>query len=170
MQLSAGVSRLLVLVYLPLLLAFVLAQAPLALDLRPYRVLVQGGQERLEENPLGVRPGDVLEWRLQAENRGQSPLNRVVLVIPIPKETFYLEATARPLEHRGQRILPEFSFDGGRTFGLPPLKRKVRVVEGGREVEKEVVVDPKEYTHARWTLPVLGPGEKVLVSLRTQVR
>ncbi len=152
------------------LLALALAQAGLVLDLKPYRALVQNGKEAFEENPIGVRPGDVLEWRLVAENRTQGPLQRVTLVIPIPKETFYLDGTARPLEHRGQRVLPEFSFDGGKTFGLPPLKRKVKVTEGGKEVEKEVVVDPKEYTHARWVIPVLGPGEKVMVSLRTQVR
>lgn len=151
------------------LLSWALAQT-LGLDLRPYRVLVREGKEAYEENPVGVKPGEVLEWRLVAENRTQAPLQRVVLVIPIPKETFYLEGTARPLELMGQQVLPEFSFDGGKTFALPPLKRKVKVVEGGQEVEKEIVVDPKEYTHARWVIPVLGPGAKVQVALRTQVR
>jgi len=33
-----------------------------------------------------------------------------------------------------------------------------------------VEVKPEAYTHARWVLPELGPGQSVLVKLRTQVR
>jgi len=117
-----------------------------------------------------VRPGDVLEWRLVAENRAQGDLRQVALVIPIPKETYYLEGSAKPLQVGGTIVPPEFSFDGGKTFGRPPLKKRIRVVENGKEVEKEVEVKPEEYTHARWVIPVLSKGDKVMVSLRTIVR
>ncbi|WP_038056890.1 hypothetical protein [Thermus amyloliquefaciens] len=156
-----------VLAFLALVLA--LAQA-LSLDLRPYRVQVVEGKEVYEENPLSVKPGDVLEWRLVAENRSQGTLRQVVLVIPIPKETFYLEGSAKPLVLGSVTVRPEFSFDGGKTFGFPPLKKRVRVVENGKEVEKEVEVKPEEYTHARWVVPEVPKGTKVQVSLRTAVK
>uniref|UniRef100_A0A7V4E7G7 DUF11 domain-containing protein n=1 Tax=Thermus tengchongensis TaxID=1214928 RepID=A0A7V4E7G7_9DEIN len=150
-------------------LALALAQA-LSLDLRPYLVKVVEGKEVYEENPLAVKPGDVLEWRLAAENRSQGTLRQVALVIPIPKETYYLEGSAKALTLNGSTIRPEFSFDGGKTFGFPPLKKRVRVVENGKEVEKEVEVKPEEYTHARWVIPEMAKGARVQVSLRTVVR
>lgn len=153
--------------FLALLIA--LAQA-LGLDLKPYLVRVVEGKEIYEENPVAVKPGDVLEWRLVAENRAQGALRQVALVIPIPKETAYLDGSAKPLSLNGSTIRPEFSFDGGRTFGVPPLKKRVRVVENGKEVEKEVEVKPEEYTHVRWLIPELPKGGKVQVSLRTMVR
>lgn len=151
-----------------LALAIGLAQS-LGLDLRYYLVKSLEGKEVYEENPLQVKPGDVLEWRLAAENP-QGPLRQVILIIPIPKETYYLEGTAKPLSLNGATIRPEFSFDGGKTYGLPPLKKRVRVVESGKEVEKEVEVKPEEYTHARWVLPEFPKGAKLQVSLRTAVR
>ncbi|WP_424155641.1 hypothetical protein [Thermus aquaticus] len=159
--------------FLAFLLALGLALAqtaqPLLLDLKAQKVVVKEGKEVLEE-ALAVVPGDTLEWRLVAENRGKETLRQVALVVPIPKETFYLDGTATPLRLGNATIRPEFSFDGGKTFGLPPLKKRVRVVENGKEVEKEVEVDPKEYTHARWVLPELKPGQKVEVRLRTMVK
>lgn len=102
-----------------LLASLALAQA-LTLDLRPYLVKVVEGKEVYEANPLAVRPGDVLEWRLVAENRAQGDLRQVALVIPIPKETYYLEGSAKPLQVGGTIVPPEFSFDGGRpSAGLP---------------------------------------------------
>ncbi|GLV47165.1 hypothetical protein TJA_03390 [Thermus sp. LT1-2-5] len=152
-----------------LLLLIALAQA-LNLDLKPYLVRVVEGKEVYEENPVAVKPGDILEWRLVAENRSQGALRQVTLVIPIPTETVYLEGSAKLLSLNGATIRPEFSFDGGKTFGVPPLKKRVRVVENGKEVEREVEVKPEEYTHVRWLVPELPKGAKVQVSLRTAVR
>ncbi len=147
------------------LLATALAQ--LSLDLKGFKVQVKDGKEVLVE-ALEVAPGDVVVWRLLAENKGKDPLRQVALVIPIPKETVFLEAPL--LRFREAQIRPEFSFDGGKTFGFPPLKKRVRVMEGGTEVEKEVEVKPEEYTHVRYTIPELKPGERVEVLVRTKVR
>lgn len=150
---------------LAVLLAVAFAQ--LSLDLKGFKVQVKEGKEVLVE-ALEVAPGEVVVWRLLAENKGKDPLRQVALVIPIPKETVFLEAPV--LLFKGAQIRPEFSFDGGRTFGFPPLKKRVRVVEGGKEVEKEVEVKPEAYTHARYLIPELKPGEKVEVTVRTRVR
>lgn len=78
--------------------------------------------------------------------------------------------SALPLQLGATLVTAEFSYDGGKSYGKPPLKRKVRVVENGKEVEKEVEVKPEEYTHARWVLPELGAKQSVLLKLRTVVR
>ncbi|MCS7058617.1 MAG: hypothetical protein NZ849_07350 [Meiothermus sp.] len=149
------------------LLGSALAQREVRLDLKAFRVVSidQGGRvvERLEP-ALEVRPGQLIEYQLSAQNTTDKPLRQVALVIPVPKEAVFQGAF--PLE--GARL--EFSYDGGRTYGQPPLKRKVRMVEGGREVEKEVEVKPEEYTHARWTLPELGAQQTVFLRLRAVVR
>ncbi|RTI00107.1 hypothetical protein CSW29_06465 [Thermus scotoductus] len=153
------------------LMALVWGQAPgLRLTLLTFQVVQAQGQKEELRQALEVRPGDILEYRLEAENVSNAPQKQVSLVLPIPKETAYLEGSATVLELRGLRILPTFSYDGGKTFGLPPLKRKVKVVEGGKEVEKEVEVKPEEYTHVRWVIPELGPKEKVVLKARVIVR
>ena len=151
-----------------------LAASPLVLRLTSYKVIHEKDEngkivERLVP-AAEVKPGDVLEWVLEAENKGDAPLENVALTIPIPPNTVYLEGTARPLElEGGVKVLPLFSYDGVH-FSRPPLKKVVKVKVGDRVVTKEVVVPPEEYTHVRWVVPRLDPGQKVRVSLRTKVR
>ncbi|MDW8425502.1 MAG: hypothetical protein RMK51_06180 [Meiothermus sp.] len=157
------------------LAGLVLAQGgtDIRLDLKAHRVVTvqQEGKtlERLEA-ALDVKPGQVIEYQLNAQNTTEKPLRQVALIIPIPANTAYQALSAQPLQLGETLVTAEFSFDGGRTFGRPPLKRKVRVVENGKEVEKEVEVKPEEYTHARWVLPELGAKQTVLLRLRTVVR
>ncbi|RIH88744.1 hypothetical protein Mlute_00532 [Meiothermus luteus] len=157
-----------------LLLGSALAQGreEVRLELKAFLVtsLQQEGRtvERLLP-ALEARPGQVIEYRLEATNTTDRPLSQVALVVPIPTTTRYLENSAQALQREGW-VLPEFSFDGGQTYGRPPLKRVVRVVENGKEVRKEVEVKPEEYTHARWVIPQLGPKESVSLRLRAVVR
>ncbi|GIW25093.1 MAG: hypothetical protein KatS3mg069_1360 [Meiothermus sp.] len=156
------------------LLGLLLAQgADIRLDLKAYRVVSvqQEGRsvERLEA-ALDAKPGQLIEYQLSAQNTSDKPLRQVILVIPIPASTAYQALSAQPLQLGETLVTPDFSFDGGRTYGKPPLKRKVRVVENGKEVEKEVEVKPEEYTHARWILPQMAPKQTVLLKLRTVVR
>jgi len=44
------------------------------------------------------------------------------------------------------------------------------VLEDGKEVQKEVMVDPSEYTHVRWLITSLEPEENVMASFRAVVR
>jgi hypothetical protein len=158
-------------------LAFALAASALKLELASYRVVREADAsgkvvERLVP-AAKVAPGDVLEWVLTAKNETDRALHRVALTIPIPPNTAYIAGSARPLllKHgdRGVRATPVFSYDG-EHFAPPPLKKKVRVQENGKTVEKEVVVPPSAYTHVRWVVPELLPKERVQVRLRTRVR
>ncbi|RDI96426.1 hypothetical protein DV704_00950 [Meiothermus sp. QL-1] len=150
-----------------------LAQGELRLDLKAFRVvsLVQEGKtvERLEM-ATEARPGAVVEYQLVATNPTDRPIRQGALVIPIPLSTFYQAESAGPLSWKGQVILPEFSFDGGQSYGRPPLKRTLTVIENGKEVRKEVEVRPEEYTHVRWIVPEIGPKESLTLKLRAIVR
>ena len=153
------------------------AVGALSLRLDSYQVItVKDEQGKVTERLVPaaeVKPGDILEWVLTAKNTSGKPLKNVALTIPIPPETFYIAGTAKllryQLDERELLVHPLFSYDGVR-FSPPPLKKKVKMREGDRIVEKEVVVPPEQYTHARWVLPELPPGKEVSVSLRTRVR
>ncbi len=162
-------------VALGLLLGLALAQSrnDIRLDLKAFRVVSTQDQGRTVEKleaALDASPGQVVEYQLTAQNTTDNPLRQVALIIPIPASTAYQALSALPLQSGSTLVTPEFSYDGGKSYGKPPLKRKVRVVENGKEVEKEVEVKPEEYTHARWVLPELGANQSVLLKLRTVVR
>ncbi|WP_018465112.1 hypothetical protein [Calidithermus timidus] len=159
------------------------ARDPLAIEARTYRVVQvqQDGKtvERLEE-ALGVKPGEVLEFWYELSNTTIDPLRGVAVTVDLVKigglrpdgsrVLAYLPATASVLKLGEFTLTPEFSYDGGRTYGKAPLFRKVKQLEGGKEIEKEVEVRPEEYTHIRWVIPQLGPNSKVLLKLRVVVR
>jgi len=159
---------------LGLLLALVFAQkSDVRLDLKAYRVLsVQENGKTLEklEAALDAKPGQLIEYQLEAANTTDRVLRQLALIIPIPTSTAYQALSAMPLKLGDSLIAPEFSFDGGRTYGKPPLKRTLKTMENGKEVLKEIEVKPEEYTHARWVLPQLSAKETVMLKLRTVVR
>lgn len=162
-------------VALALILTVALAQSrgDIRLDLKAFRVLSVQEQGRTVEKleaALDAKPGQVIEYQLNAQNTTDNPLRQVALIIPIPATTTYQAMSAEPVRLGETLVIPEFSFDGGRSYGKLPLKRKVRVIENGKEVEKEVEVKPEEFTHARWVLPQMGAKQTVLVKLRTVVR
>jgi len=150
------------------------AQNPLWLELGSYRVVeTRDDHGRLVEAfelADSAAPGNLLEWRLRAENRSDAALHGVALIIPIPSGTVYLAGSAQPLALGATEILPEFSYDGGEHFARPPLYRKKIVEANGIRKEVLVEVPPEAYTHVRWVLPEFAPGRTVTVKLRTRVR
>ncbi len=168
-------NRFLWLLLFAVLLTAWAGQEVLRLELSSYRV-VQTTNEKGEKAEaflpaVSAAPGEVLEWRLRAANLSKKVLHDVSLVIPIPKGTRYLPGSAAELHLDDEiKVRPEFSFDGGATFAYPPLFKKVIVEENGIKKEKRQEVKPEEYTHARWLLPALAPGQIVNVRLRTVVR
>jgi len=161
-----------------LLSAAALAKSPIELELTSFKVVaVTNSEGKSVEKLVAARevlPGDILEWHLRATNKSDERIEDVILVIPIPPETYYLEGSASPLVlKRGDKeevFTPEFSYNGGKTYGTPPLYKKVVEVVNGKTVERLVEVPPEEYTHVRWVVSYLLPGETVEVHLRTVVR
>ena len=127
-------------------------------------------QREVLKPPQAVRPGDVMLWTAKVINSSKADAQSVRLTIPVPKQTKYLAGTASILVLNSVKVIPQFSFDGGQHFATEPLKKRVLVYEGNRQVEKEVVVSPSEYTHIQWILPKLAAQSQVEATVRTQVR
>ena len=110
-----------------------------------------------------VTPGDVVEYVLAYENRGDAAAKDANIDDPIPKGTTYLAGSAT-----GEGAEITFSADGGRTFApAVRLTYEVRLPSGA--VEKRVAT-PAEYTHVRWTLKQVPPGAAGKVSFRVRVK
>jgi len=167
-------QRWMLLVSVAFLLAAWAAQDPLRLELSSYRVASMVDEKGVRTEvyqPAGeAAPGDVLEWRLMAENRSEETLEDVALVIPVPSGTVYVPGSARTLNLNGVTVAPEFSFDGGVHFAHPPLFKRIFVEKDGLRKAVEVEVGPEEYTHVRWTLPALPAGAGLTVAFRTRVK
>lgn len=109
-----------------------------------------------------VSPGDVVEYVLTWENRGDAVAKDANVDDPIPKGTTYLAGTAT-----GEGAEITFSADGGKTFApAVRLTYEVRLPSGA--VEKRVAT-PAEYTHVRFTLKSIPPGAKGTVAFRVKV-
>ncbi len=132
--------------------------------------------ESLKANPAGLAPGDVVLEQVKVENVSNKILKAVKIDLPLPqnigaeklsiKASSYLAGTATKPSNRWTL---EFSIDGGKTFGAEPIMKKMKVLEGGKSVEKDVKVAANEYTHARWILSSVAPQEKLVFGLRAKV-
>lgn len=135
-------------------------------------VAIQQAKEVVETTPKGkvtklvpatsASPGDVLEYVLSYTNQGDEPATGAVIEDPIPKGTTYLASTAV-----GEAAEITFSNDGGKSFA-PPVKLTYQYKLPSGAVERRVAT-PAEYTHIRWTVRKVGPGETGKVSFRVRV-
>ncbi|GGR68918.1 hypothetical protein GCM10008959_33720 [Deinococcus seoulensis] len=154
-----------------LLIGTALAQnaSPLSLDLSTAlvrSVKVDGKvTEQLSPNPRTVLPGDVISQIVTVRNTSKNPLASVPVTLPVPKATMYVAP------EKGMNVaLTEYSIDGGKTFAVAPLKKKITVTENGKSVIKEVEVKPSEYTTVRWTIREISANQALKFGYRAQVR
>lgn len=113
-----------------------------------------------------VDPGNIIEYRVNLLNQGDTVLERVQASGPVPESTFYLDNSASAPEDAWL----EFSIDGGETFDTAPIM--VTIVNDEGE-EEEIEVPPEDYTAVRWTLLVpleAGAEQSKSFSYRVQVR
>lgn len=122
--------------------------------------------EKLVDATAGVQTGDVLVQQATASNVSKSTLNRIAVNVPVPANTVY---SGQPTP-AGNALALEFSYDGGKTFGVAPLREVVEVKENGKTVKKQVVVPPSRYTNVRWTIASLNPDESRKLSFRVKVK
>jgi uncharacterized repeat protein (TIGR01451 family) len=108
-------------------------------------------------------PGDTLRFTLTYKNSGDEPAMDVVLDNPVPTGTSYLTDTATHTE--ATELL--FSIDGGATYKNPTLLTyTVTLPNGGTESR---VASPEQYTHVRWRISSIPPGETGQVSFNALV-
>ncbi len=97
------------------------------------------------EKANSAKPGSVLEYRTTAQNPTDKPITKLVMDLPIPKNTVYLEGSATNVASVATLLA---SADNKRSFAALPLKRKV--TKDGKTVEELVPVN--QYTHLRWVV------------------
>ena len=147
--------------------------------------LVRGEDGEIEERFVPVDeaiPGEVIEYRVTARNDGDIIYRpgTVVVTLPIGEGLAYLEGTATP---SSERLVTEFSADGGVTFSEPPVL--ITEAPSGEDADAEDgttegadpdaserrAADPSEYDHIRWTFSVpFEPDQEELLVYRVEVR
>nr|WP_070961059.1 DUF11 domain-containing protein [Hyphomonas sp. Mor2] len=85
-----------------------------------------------------VAPGDEVRYTLTYENLGDTAAEDVSLVMPVPSEVTYIEATAT-----GAGNEPLFSADGGNTFA--PRTALMSVAS-----DQQRLATSEEITHIKW--------------------
>jgi uncharacterized repeat protein (TIGR01451 family) len=184
-QVRPGAPR--ILIAAAVLAAWVLTSVGLAqadaitFDVEIVRVdLVRGEDGDVVERFVPVQeaiPGEVIEYRVTATNEGDVIYRpgTVVVTLPIGEGLVYLEDTATP---SSDRVVTEFSADGGATYAEPPVLVSARDDEaepegdgdGGDEGATRAA-DPSEYDHIRWTFSVpFEPGQQETLVYRVEVR
>ena len=118
-----------------------------------------GGTSEQYVEATSARPGQVVEYRLFAVNRGNTTLpgGTVILTGPVPDGTRFVPNSATP---GSDRIVTEFTGPGATDpdtgqpiFSEPP----VLATEDG----ETSAIDPTAYTAVRWTLlEPMAPGQE----------
>ena len=123
---------------------------------------IDGGRKTRFVPAKSASPGEVLEYVLEYKNEGDEAATNAVIEDPIPKGTTFLAESAS-----GRNAEITFSSDGGKTFAVPTkLTYEIKLASGA--VERRVAT-PAEYTHVRWTVKQVAPGEGGQVSFRVRV-
>ncbi len=90
-----------------------------------------------------VEPNQLVEYQLTYTNKGDSNINGLTVVGPVPEGTSYVSNTANADVAAALQV----SIDGGKTFEPEPVIRLEKKASG-EVVEK--VVPPEQYTHLKW--------------------
>ena len=124
--------------------------------LTAFKVVQQGPKEALVP-AADVRPGDVIEYRVAYENKGDNAVNNLNATLPVPAGTTYVASSVAPDDATA-------SLDGA-TFAALPLKRTLKTPQG----EKVVPVPLREYRFLRWNVKTLAAGATQQVVARVRV-
>jgi uncharacterized repeat protein (TIGR01451 family) len=137
--------------------------SPLQSSMQAYVISLGQDGEETAQAAQEVEPGQVIEYRMDYKNVGQTSLKGIAVTGPVPSATHYLDNTAVTQAASDFMV----SIDGGKTFEGEPVKRMVEN-EQGKKVEK--IIPPSEYTHVRWILnQPLAAGETKSFSYRSLV-
>ena len=136
----------------------ILTTAVLARDAGPPRVVVaiqvdRGGKD-------GVKPGQVLTYRIASGNRGDAAARNVAVINPVPVGTTYVPNSAAG---KGTKLF--FSIDGGQSYATWPVRIR------DAKTRRERKASPEQITHVKWALQrPLPPGGEVAVSYQVRVK
>lgn len=108
-----------------------------------------------------VRPGDIVRYTVNGNNRTEQPIAGLVLTDDLPANTVYVMGSAASVG--GATVT--YSIDGGKTYTAKPT---IQVTLPNGRVETRPA-PAERYTHVRWTFQSAVPA-KSTVSGQYQVR
>lgn len=118
--------------------------------------VTEGGKPVLKRlRAQSTASGEVLIYTLNYQNVGKEKATAVNVDNPLPQGTRYLANSAS-----GPATRIKFSVDGGKTYAAPD---RLLVQKTGK---KAAAVD---YTHIRWMLGEIKPGQSGQLIFRAQV-
>ncbi len=142
------------------------ADPQIQLDMKAYKTvveIVEGNEVTREVQAETIEPGQELTYRISYFNEGDESATQVVVNNPITAETLYVVDSAT-----GPEGLIEFSADDGESFHLPgEVVYQARLFGGGVE---ERQATPERYTHIRWVIGEIAPGESGELTFKLRVR
>jgi len=124
---------------------------------------VEHGDERIPvEKSEPVKPGEILDWTIVSENKGDAPALGYKAVGKIPQGTVLVPGSTSA-ENSGAVA---FSIDNGKTFEAKPTFAEKQADGSTKQVPAPVSM----YTHLRyeWSDP-LAQGGKVAASYKVRV-
>lgn len=122
-----------------------------------------GGHWQALQGQAVVKPGDVLRYTLNGENKSDRSIKNLTLNQPIPKGMVYVLKSV-DIANKAAKIT--YSIDGGRSFVENPT---VKVTLPGGKVEIKPA-PATAYTNIRLQLPLVAAKTTVKATYLTQVR
>ena len=110
-----------------------------------------------------VEPGDLLRYRMQAENTGAAPVTGLVVTEPVPAGTVYVSRSAEGDAAGPAQVT--YSLDGHRFSEQP-----TRTVLGADGAARTVPAPPESYAALRWRFPALAAKTTLAVTYQVRVR
>lgn len=115
------------------------------------------GKEAFAPAP-SVKPGDLIEYRVEYRNKGDETARTLEVTLPIPVGLEFQPGSPQPAGARA-------SLDG-KSYQAMPLKRMVKGADG-KEVEQLIPV--AEYRFLRWSASDLAAGKTARFTARMRV-
>ncbi len=115
------------------------------------------GKEAFAPAP-SVKPGELIEYRVDYRNKGDESARALEVTLPIPAGLEVLPSSAQPAGARA-------SLDG-KSYQAMPLTRRVKGADG-KEVEQPVPV--ADYRFLRWSASDLAAGKTARYTARMRV-
>jgi len=140
------------------------ADEPIQGTMEAFVVELEEDKEKLSA-ATEVEPNQLVEYQLTYTNKGNSNINGLTVVGPVPEGTSYVSDTASTDVTAALLV----SIDGGKTFEAEPVIR-LETKSSGEVVEK--VVPPEQYTHLKWHAEnaINADGGTQLYSYRVRVK
>ena len=165
MNINRRIAFLIMIMILPVSIALAVEKGSIELQSvaeKEIEVINEKGEkeiERVNVSQVKIVPGDEVIFTTYYGHIGKEAADNVIITNPVSEHMIYTDLSA---EGKGAAI--RFSVDGGKSYDLPE-KLKVKDERGG-----ERSANPSDYTHIRWIIEKLKPGDRGSVSFRARVK